>query len=455
MLKQTLKNKQGFTFIESLVLLFVVSVVIVTFYSVFTVGTNHIIESKNRLGAISLANQEMEVIRNLAYNDVAVVGGVPSGSIDPNKYVAVNTRTFHVFTDIKYYDDPFDGVHEGTPDDTIPYDYKTARVTIKWGNETGSQQVYLAATFVPPGVETSAGGGTLIINATDSGGQGVPSTSVYLFNSETGTDHNTVTDADGHLALPGTQEASLNTYEITLAKSGYETVSTFPPFPTTSFHPNEIHASVSEGALTQKDITINLLSDTEITTVNPLGDVVGSIEFNLLGGRILGTENGSGDSVYNYGQNSTSDAAGKKSIEDISPGTYKLKLEGAADTNYALLKVDLGSDDNSDDFVLPAGVSIGVDVIIADKSIPSFIIIVTDDEDGCIENASVKLVNAAQGYDVTLMTDKYGKAYFPHNATTPLQNDNYNLTVSATGFNDDNSVVVINNLTNQTIELIP
>lgn len=453
--KQKSKNRSGFTFIESLVLLFVVSVVIATFYSVFTVGTKHIIESKNRLGAISLANQEMEILRNLAYDDVAVAGGSPSGSIDPDKYETVNTRTFHILTDIKYFDDPFDGVKDGTPDDTIDNDYKTARITVKWGKETDSQQVYLAATFVPPGVETSAGGGTLVINVTDSGGQGVSSTSVHLFNSETGTNHNTVTDADGHLALPGTQEASLNTYEITLAKSNYETVSTLPPFPTTSYHPDEIHASVSEGALTQKDITIDLLSDAELTMADPLGNVVGSIEFNLLGGRILGTENGSGDSVYNYDQSSTSDAAGKKLIEDISPGRYKLKLEGAADTDYTLFKVDPGSDDNSDDFVLLAGVSIGVDVIIADKSIPSFIILVTDDEDGCIENASVKLVNAVQGYDVTLTTDKYGKAYFPHNAATPLQNDNYNLTISATGFNGDNSVVPINNLTNQIIELTP
>jgi len=451
------QNKQyykGFTFIEALVVLFLFSVIVTTFYSVFSLGTKHIIDSKNRLSAVSLANQKMEIIRNLPYSNVGVIDGIPNGPIDPDEIESVNGRNFRVLTDIKYYDDSFDGTLGGDPDDTIPNDYKVVRVTVKWGQEASSQQVFLASTFVPPGREEAAGGGTLAINAMDSSGMGVPSVSVHILNSETSINLNTATDSEGNLILPATPAASPNTYEITLSKSGYETVATLPQYPTNPYHPIEVHTSVLEGELTQKTIIINPLSNVEIATVDPLGNVISDIEFNLEGGRLLGNEDGTGNPIYNYDQDLTTDSNGEFSLDDTSPGTYVFSLRGTSTADYTMFKMNPGADLNENEFILLAGDSLSVSAVIADQSIPSLMATVKNDLGNPIEGASVNLVNISQSYDVTLTTDKYGKVYFPDD-TLPLINDDYDIEINADGFNDEDSTVTINNLTEEEFSLTP
>ncbi len=437
-------NKSGFTFIESLVLLFIFSIIVVSFYSVFSLGTRHIIESKNRLGAISLANQKMEIIRNLEYNNVGTEGGIPNGPIDPDEYETVNTMNFHILTDIRYYDDSYDGILDGTPDDNIPTDYKIAKVIVKWGEETDSQQVYLVATFAPPGMETSAGGGTLRINIIDSSALGIANANIHLFNSGTGVDLNTLTDSTGSILFPGTPAGS--DYEISVSKSGYESVSTLAVSPASPYNPvTDEHASVVIDSLNVKSIIIDPLSNINISTTDPLNDNIGDITFTLIGGRILGTKVADGKTGYNYEQDLNTNSSGEKSISDISPGTYEFMLRDASDTNYTFIKMDPGDDISSNKFVLNSGTTLDIKAILADNSVNSLIILVSDVEGSIIEGASAQLKNDLLGYDVTLTTDKYGKAYFP-DTSAPLQNDSYNLTVSAAGFNDDHSTITINGL---------
>lgn len=447
-------SNRGFTLVEALVLIFIFSIIVTVFYSVFNLGMGNVLEAKKRLMATSLVNQKMEIIRNLPYASVGVASGVPNGPIDPDEEEVMGGKNFHILTDIRYKDDPFDGTLGGSPDDTIPNDYKIARVVVKWGEETGSQEVVLVSNFVPPGREEVAGGGTLAINAADSGGQGVPSVSVHIFNSETGVDINTVTDAEGHLLLPGTPASSLNTYEITLSKNGYETVATLPPYPATAFNPTEVHATVTEGGLTQKDMTMDALSDIKIITVDPLGSAIADVEFNLTGGKKIGTDESTGDPIYNYIADLAADANGEKNIEQISPGTYAFMLLGSFDTDYKLFKVDPGDDLSENKFPLLAGVSSDITAIIADKNIPSLIATVKSDSGVVIENASVNLVNVVQGYDVTLSTDKYGKVYFP-DASLAMENQDYDISISADGFNDKNGTVAVNDLTEEEYLMTP
>jgi len=453
-MKQILKNKHGFTFIESLVLLFIFSITAVTFYSVFSLGTKHIIEAKNRLAAVSLANQKMEIIRNLNYNSIGTLGGIPNGSIDPDEYETVNTRNFHILTDIKYCDDPFDGIQGETPNDTIPNDYKIAKITVKWGEETDSQQVYLVATFAPPGIETSAGGGTLRINIIDSGAIGIAGANIHLHNAGTGVDLNTVTDSTGSVLFPGTPAGS--DYEIDVSKNEYESVSTLAVSPASPYNPvTDEHASVIADALNVKSIIIDLLSDINISTVDPLNNAVGDTTFKLTGGRILGTKVSDGEPGYNYEQDLTADSSGEKSISNVSPGMYEFILRDISDTNYTFIKMDPGDDTSSNKFTLSPGIALDVKAIIADKSVNSLLVSVKDNNGSVIEGASARLKNDDLGYDITLTTDKYGKAYFP-DASGPLQNDTYDLTISADGFKSDYSTVTINGLVDKNdIALIP
>ena len=96
---------RGTSIIEALVLIFVFSVAILSFYSVFTVGVRYILSSKNKILAVSLANQEMEKLRNLPYDKLGLKNGTPLGDIDQEKNVAVGDKTFLVRTFILFDDE--------------------------------------------------------------------------------------------------------------------------------------------------------------------------------------------------------------------------------------------------------------------------------------------------------------------------------------------------------------
>ena len=125
-LKLSFGNKSGFTLIEMLVFLFIFALITVTFYQVWSLGTRYILFAKNQLTAIALANEKMEVVRNLAFDDIALTTSDPPGNLQQNEDVVRSGRTFHVFTQVKNVDDTFDGTVGGNPDDSLaPIDYKS------------------------------------------------------------------------------------------------------------------------------------------------------------------------------------------------------------------------------------------------------------------------------------------------------------------------------------------
>ncbi len=153
------RTRKGFTLIESLVFLFIFSLISVAFFQAYFVTVRTIIESKNRLGATALANQKMEIIRSIEYDEIgtkhwngsAWVYGIPAGELIEDEAVSVNTTLYQVDTFAQYVDDTFDG---SIPIDTIPTDYKRVRVTVSWGSGGSDQQVALFGNFAPNGIET-------------------------------------------------------------------------------------------------------------------------------------------------------------------------------------------------------------------------------------------------------------------------------------------------------------
>jgi len=99
------ETSKGFSLIEGLVLLFIFSLITVTFYSLISVGTRYIVDAKNRLGAVSLADEKMEIVRNLAYANVGTVSGEVGGNIPQDEDVTENAHTYHVSTLVEYVDD--------------------------------------------------------------------------------------------------------------------------------------------------------------------------------------------------------------------------------------------------------------------------------------------------------------------------------------------------------------
>ena len=77
--------------------------------------------------ARELAAQKIEYARNLPYDSIGTVGGIPAGTLVQTENVPINGQEYKVSTEVVYVDDPFDGV---APTDIVPNDYKRVRIDV-------------------------------------------------------------------------------------------------------------------------------------------------------------------------------------------------------------------------------------------------------------------------------------------------------------------------------------
>ncbi len=433
------RKKTGFTLIEALVFLFIFSVIVVTFYSVWVVGTNQILLSKNRLMALALANEKMEILRNMSYDDIALTTSNPPGILLQNETVTRNNQTFNVLTQISKIDDPYDGTLGGNPNDTNFVDYKLVKITVSWND--GTQRVSLSSRFVPSGIEQPVPGqGVLVINVTSDKAGGVPvaNSTVRVVNSELGFDETHSTDGFGRLMLVGLSE-SIKKYEITLTKSGYETISTLAPYPEGPYNPPaHEHASVIAAAVNVIDIFQNQLANLNVKTVDYLGNSVANIDYHLKGGRKLGINpNPPNDEVYSIDESFETNSSGEKNHSGISPGNnYEFTLE---ETGYVIIGID-----SVMPFSLIPGETKTLTVKVSPNNVTAILIQVKDSTSELpIEGANVQLTKDG-GYDVTIVTGSDGMAFFPNTAEPPFVSGTYNLNITANGYQNYSNLVDVN-----------
>ncbi len=429
----------------------------VAFFETYFVTIRTITDSKNRLGATALANQRMEIIRSLPYDNIgtkhwngsAWVYGIPAGELIEEEDVSVNTAKYHVDTFVQYIDDTFDG---STPTDTIPTDYKKVRVTVSWGHQGVDQTVALFGNFSPNGVESSAGGGVLSINVLNAAGVGVSGANVRIQKASSSIDTTATTDSTGNVTLPGAP-AGTEAYTITVSKSGYYGASTFPAYPTTAYNPVDVHATVVAAALNQKSIVMDQEVDITLRTKDPFGTDVPSIAFTLTGGRKLGADPSTLAGVYNFSATSTTDTSGEKKYDNESYGQYTLSVTDTA--NFAFWKITPEGTSKTLYDATP-GANADITAVMLDKNIGSLKATVVSNTDGSpVAGASVKLSNATLPYDVTLTTDVFGDVYFPQ-ALPALAAATYDIEISKSGFVTKTDTVVIGTtLVNQSYNLIP
>src|SRR3989338_10611931 len=98
----------GFTLIESLVGVAVFMIIAVSVYQAYAVTMNAVRVSRLKIIATALANEQFEIIRNLPYDDVGVVGSIPNGKIPRIQNFIRDNTEFAVETTIHNIDDPFE-----------------------------------------------------------------------------------------------------------------------------------------------------------------------------------------------------------------------------------------------------------------------------------------------------------------------------------------------------------
>lgn len=261
-----MKQQKGFTFIEVLIGIALLLIIFVGLYGSLQLGLKITGQSRARVTAIALANQKIEIAKNLSYDQVGTIGGIPSGNIEETETITRNNIKYTVKTTVGYVDDPFDGL---APDDSLPNDYKKVKVKVSWPDFLGGE-VFLITDIAPKGLETTEGGGNLLISVFDALGAGIGQADIHIVNTQVDPSIDVFyqTNDQGQYLVAGAP-SSTAAYQITITKSGYSTDRTYGPEEVAN--PEKPHATVLEGKLTEISFSIDRLSSFSIRTLSPWG----------------------------------------------------------------------------------------------------------------------------------------------------------------------------------------
>src|SRR3989338_5531630 len=220
------KQSRGFSLVEVLVVIAITALVFVGLFAAFEYSLKLIAQSRAKMTALTVANDQMEYIRSFTYDSVGTVLGIPAGSLPQVSTTTLNEIDFTKRILIEYIDDDADGI--GAADTNgITTDYKQVKVSVEWAINGNTNEVFLVSNITPRSIETNVGGGTLRVNVFDADVQPLPGASVRVVNNTIvpNVDVTRTTDATG-VALFGGAPAGPD-YEIFVTGVGYSSDQTY------------------------------------------------------------------------------------------------------------------------------------------------------------------------------------------------------------------------------------
>jgi len=253
-------TRRGVSIIEALFGIFIFTTAFFALYGVLQFSLQTIGQNKARLGAMALAEEQLEYFRSLPFDSVGVVLGNPSGAIPATENITLNGIQYARRNAVFWVDDDADDV---APTDTISTDYKQAKVEVSW-NFRGAARSFSAITNITPkGLETNVPGGIFKITAFDSGGA-LAGASVSIF--KTGIINVTrFTNALGQWFEYGIPPGP--DYQISVTKPGYGTSRTYGTAEVAT--PNPGHLTSIDDTVNNISFQIDLLSNMNVYMYSP------------------------------------------------------------------------------------------------------------------------------------------------------------------------------------------
>lgn len=316
----------GFTLVELLVSSALFALLAVGVYQSYATVISLVSASRVKIAATDIANEQLELIRNLPYADVGVVGSIPSGVIPYTQTITKDGFSYTVTATIRNVDDSFDGTIGGSPNDLSPADYKLVHIDIDCETCKNFETMSVATRVAPKNLETASTNGALFIRVFDGNGVPVPQAEVTVRNDKATTSIliNDVTDNQGMLQIVDAPPG-VNAYNITVTKSGFTTDQTYATS-TENPNPSKPHVTVLVQQVTQVSFVIDQLSSVSVTTVTPTCAVVPSVPFTFRGNKLIGST----PDVYKYSGSFTTNGSGVRLIDDIEWDTYALSITGGS-----------------------------------------------------------------------------------------------------------------------------
>lgn len=355
------KKQGGFSFVELLVTIAIVTLVFGGLFAGFRTLIVLIGQSKAQAGATALAAERMEYIRSLSYNSIGTVGGVPSGNIPQNSTTTLNGITYGERVLIQYIDDEADGFG-GDDTNLILADYKQVKVEYTWTLRGKTGSVSLVSNIVPVGIETTAGGGTIRVNVFDAAVQPLEDASVRFVNDTVNPPIDTTryTGSDG-VAYLSAATATAN-YQIEVTKPGYSFDGTYVA---TTSNPNPITPPIAvvESAVSTMNFQIDQTSDLLIKTLGTA--TVGEFSDSFI------------DSSSIAASSNVTVASGAVELAQTVPGVYDLSgMVQSATTSPATIQkwnfafIDATTDPATDVIVSVYYENAGLVVLVPDSDLP-------------------------------------------------------------------------------------
>lgn len=431
---------RGFAFVEIIVGLGVFLLFSVGIYSSIQLVFKVVYQSRVRALEAGLANEQIELIRNLPYESVGIVSSTPIGILDRSIQIFRNNISFTVVRTIRNVDDSFDGTEGGNPADASPADYKFIEVSVRCTSCSQEEPLFMTTNVSPKGIEGSGTTGSLVVAVLDSQARPVEGAMVRIVSTSTqpAIDMTDTTDGAGLLkmvALP----AGINAYGISVTKSGYTEERTRMP---TSGNPNPVKMPLSIYAheIAQANFIIDRLSSLTIDTMEAACTPLAGIALDLVGSRRIGLNP---DALLVDASFST-DGDGRYASSAIPWDAYTLALNG-----YDLRGVTPG---------LPISVAPGasetVKIIVGGETARSLLMHVRNQRTlEPISNAAVTVTSTS--YTAATTTPTYttgctppGQAYFGG-----LDEGTYTITISADGYQPVQEIIPVSGHGNVVVDM--
>jgi type II secretory pathway pseudopilin PulG len=326
------RGEGGFTLVETILGLVVMTIMVLAVTQLFISNLKTVTLGKARAISLSLANEQMEYLRDLPYQNVATLGGAiyPPGTIPDSQTVSRGGYTFTLKTEVTYVDDPYDGYitcpcstgpAAGKPKDLNPADYKKSQVSV-YLKSNGQLVSQITSDFAGKAAETASNTGILSVKVIDASGAAVANANVHIKNTTPNPDVDitTTTDNQGLVVIPNLPPDSGNRYFVTASLPGYSS-------DYTEAEPNgtptavELNPNVLVQQITGITMAIDRTSTLAVHVVDTSGNPLSSKIIQITGAKAL-EKNGSSVSLYKYSQPSTTDGSGDITLANMEWDSY-------------------------------------------------------------------------------------------------------------------------------------
>jgi len=363
--------------------------------------------ARSKMVAVALANEKIEKLRNMPYDDLATAHGsiYPVGQILDSENVESSGIKLTVTTKIEYHDDPYDGNAEGTiagkPRDVYPYDYKRVQVTVSHTGRNG-RLAEMTTDVAARAAETPSDTGILYICVKDKASQPVPDATITIENSTLTPALSLVVQSgdDGCVMIPKLPPDEHNNYRLVITKDGY---STFQTYPRTAQNPNAYSPDVNVILQQVESHTyiIDRVSTLKLAFVDQNNNPVSNLSFTLEGSE----KKYFNPDTFEYSTTFTTDSEGKVTVENLRFDQYK--IVNIPSPYYLVTATPMQPIDLLPDSVLEAKIVLGTDSaqptiysITPQSGIQNMSVSITVEGTNFNNGATIKLINPTTGAEI-------------------------------------------------------